>query len=109
MFRNTVRPLAYLAFTCCSIISAFAQSNDVSEIEKAPVNCETAEQDLQVLAEAKTHANNQIAKGVSAVTPLGAVLGLISGTEEEKLDMLSGKYLEKIEEKTAEIKTTCGL
>ena len=104
-----VRILASLAIAAGCAVPVFAQSNDVSDIENAPVNCETAEQDLQVLAEAKVDANNQVAKGVSAITPGGAVLGILTGTEDEKLDMLSGDYIEKIDQKTAEIKATCGL
>lgn len=102
------------AITCFAIAAVLAspavsQSNDVSEIEEAPVNCDTAEHDLQVLAEAKAEADNQAAKGVSAITPGGAVLGILTGTEDEKLDMLSGEYIEKIDQKTAQIKATCGL
>ena len=103
------RTISCFALATLIASPAFAQSNDVSDIENAPVNCETAEQDLQVLAEAKVDANNQVAKGVSAITPGGAVLGILTGTEDEKLDMLSGDYIEKIDQKTAEIKATCGL
>lgn len=109
MPQFAVRILASIAVAAGFAIPAVAQSNDVSEIENAPVNCETAERDLQVLAEAKADANNQMAKGVSAITPGGAVLGILSGTEDEKLDMLSGDYIAKIDQKTAEIKATCGL
>ena len=104
-----LRTIAFLYIAVGSAISGCAQSKDVSQIENASINCETAEQDLQVLADAKADANYQLARGVSAITPLGAVLGLISGTEQEKLDMLSGNYIEKIEQKTAEIKAACGL
>lgn len=106
---SATRTISYFAFVAIMASPTFAQSNDVSEIENAPVNCETAENDLQILAEAKADANNQVAKGVSAITPGGAVLGILTGTEDEKLDMLSGDYIEKIDQKTAEIKATCGL
>lgn len=109
MSNLAVRTLVSLALSAACAIPVEAQSNDVSEIENAPVNCETAEHDLQVLAEAKADANNQMAKGVSAITPGGAVLGILTGTEDEKLDMLSGDYIAKIDQKTEEIKATCGL
>lgn len=89
--------------------SASAQTSQVSEIEAAPVNCATAEGDLRVLEAERDHTTKQLAKGVSAITPSGALLGVIAGTEDEKLEMLTGEYVEKIDAKIAEIKATCGL
>lgn len=38
---------------------------------KKPVNCATAEADIRVLQSEKTHADQQMAAGVSAIVPAG--------------------------------------
>ena len=48
-------------------------------------------------------------ESVTALTPAGALLGLVTGTENKKLQMLSGDYVKQLDERSAEIKATCGL
>lgn len=81
-----------------------------SESEKRhPVNCATAEGDLRAIAAEKKHAQDQQVESVAAITPAGALLGLITGEEQKRLQMLSGDYVEKLDERAAEIKSKCGL
>jgi len=47
--------------------------------------------------------------GVSYFAPAGLVLGVATGTEDEKLEVAGGEYNNKIDAKIAEIKSTCGL
>lgn len=79
------------------------------EDNKLPVNCATAEGDLRAIAAEKKHAQDQQAESVLAITPAGALLGLIAGNEQKKLKMLSGDYVKKLDERSAEIKESCGL
>lgn len=44
-----------------------------------------------------------------AITPAGALLGLISGTEQKRLQMLSGDYVKKLDDRAAEIKAQCNV
>ncbi len=74
-----------------------------------PVNCPTAEGDIRVLESEKAHVGEQIVKGVTAVTPAGFVLGMVTGTEKKKLEIASGEYNEKIDMRIAKIKDTCGI
>ncbi len=74
-----------------------------------PVNCPTAEGDIRALENEKAHVGEQIVKGVTAILPAGFVLGMVTGTEEEKLEIASGEYNEKIDMRIAEIKDTCGI
>ncbi|WP_420584091.1 hypothetical protein [Ruegeria sp.] len=74
-----------------------------------PVNCATAEGDLRAIAAEKKHAQDQQVESVAALTPAGALLGLVTGTEHKRLSMLSGDYVKALEEREAEIKTKCGL
>jgi len=57
----------------------------------------------------KAHVGEQIVKGVTAVTPSGFVLGMVTGTEKMKLEIASGEYNETIDMRIAKIKDTCGI
>ncbi len=100
-----------IILTAAMALPSFAdsQSEKVEEIENSPVNCETAEQDLQLLAAERERAENSTATSLTALSPVGAMIGMAKGTQDEKLEILSGDYIEKIDQKTAEIKATCNL
>ncbi|WP_170544650.1 hypothetical protein [Ruegeria arenilitoris] len=74
-----------------------------------PVSCATAEGDLRAIAAEKKHAQDQQLESVAALTPAGALLGLVTGTENKRLSMLSGDYVKALDERAAEIKSTCGV
>jgi len=74
-----------------------------------PIDCSTAEADIRILESEKVHVANQIATGVTSITPIGLVAGLATGKEGEKLEISSGKYNQLIDEKIAQIKEHCGL
>ncbi|MEM1006345.1 MAG: hypothetical protein AAF496_13270 [Pseudomonadota bacterium] len=80
-----------------------------TENKRHPINCATAEGDLRAIAAEKTHAEDQQVESVTAITPAGALLGLITGTENKKLQMLSGDYVQALDDRSAEIKATCGI
>ena len=85
--------------------AVFAQADPMTH----PINCATAEGDLRALNAEKEHAQKQQLEGVAAITPAGALLGLIQGNEKKKLQMLSGDYAKKIDERIAATKTKCGV
>jgi hypothetical protein len=74
-----------------------------------PINCATAEGDLRVLQSEKANVAQEIANGVTAIVPAGAVIGIISGTETDKFKVASGDYNKMIDQKIADIKQTCGI
>jgi len=74
-----------------------------------PIDCRTAEGDIRVLQSEKAHVAQEIANGVTAIFPAGAVIGIITGTESDKIKVASGDYNKMIDQKIAEIKTKCGL
>lgn len=98
-----------VAMATTAAFAESAQSEKVEQIENAPVNCDTAEQDLAVLARERKDAEGKKVVSLTALSPGGAVLGIVTGTEDKKLEMLSGDYIKKIDAKTAEIKSTCNL
>ena len=75
----------------------------------APVNCATAQADIKVLESEKARAGKMILDGVTAIVPVGAVVGIVTLTEGEKLEVGTGIYNHKITEKIAEIKKECNL
>jgi len=79
------------------------------ELQHYPISCATAEGDIRALEHEKAHVEQQIAAGVSAIVPMGAVVGLVSGTEGENFRVATGEYNKMIDKKIAEIKAKCGL
>jgi hypothetical protein len=78
------------------------------QAEQMAVNCATAQGDLRVLESEKAHVAEQLAMGVSAIYPAGAVMGLLEGTEGTKLQVATGEYNQKIQDKIDDIRLRCG-
>ena len=98
-----------LALTVFSVAYAAPISQDAKRELRQPVNCATAEGDIRVLESEKAHAGKQLLSGIMAISPAGAVIGILTGTEGDKLKVATGDYNRQIEAKIAEIKRTCGL
>ncbi|NOD87231.1 MULTISPECIES: hypothetical protein [unclassified Ruegeria] len=80
-----------------------------TDAERHPVNCATAEGDLRAIEAEKKHAEDKQLESVASLTPAGALLGLVTGTEHKHLQMLSGDYVKALSDRAAEIKETCNL
>jgi hypothetical protein len=103
---------AQLALAVLVVLISACKGPNVQEVqqqEAAPVNCATAEGDLRVLQSEKVSTAKQIADGVTAITPVGLVVGTASGQEKGKLQIASGDYNKMIDQKIAQIKSTCGI
>jgi hypothetical protein len=74
-----------------------------------PVDCRTAEGDIRILQNEKAYLVERAAEGVSAVTPPGAILGILTGTELTKVEVAIGVYDMKLDERIAQIRAECGL
>ncbi len=93
-----------------SLVTCAAKKQKKVEKEmKQPINCATAEGDIRVLKSEKAHVGQQIAEGVTSIAPPGLVLGVVTGTEKEKLKVGVGEYNKMIDKRIAEIKATCGV
>ena len=101
------------ALAICLMISLTAcAANKQKKVEqemKQPINCATAEGDIRTLGHEKAHVAQQIAEGVTAIVPASLVVGLVTGTEKEKLEVSTGDYNKMIDKRIAEIKKTCGI
>jgi hypothetical protein len=81
-----------------------------AKIELAkPVDCSTAQQDIAILEKEHASVAKMFLDGVTAVTPYGAVLSILTLQEKDKLEVAIGEYNHKLKRKIEEIKTTCGL
>ncbi len=101
------------ALVVCLMISLTAcaakKQKQVEQEMKQPINCATAEGDIRVLNHEKAHVAERIAEGVTAIVPASLVMGLVTGTEKEKLQVGTGEYNKMIDQRIAEIKKTCGI
>jgi len=91
--------------TACA--SQFEQTEQ--QVEQEPVDCATAQSDIALLQREKSNVEEQLAMGVSAVLPLGMVVGAATGTERTKAQVATGEYNEMIDRKIAQIRVECGL
>jgi hypothetical protein len=96
-------PALFFVSVCAMSDEAWAATGS----ERHPVNCATAEGDLRAIASEKKHAEDKQLESIAAITPAGALLGLVTGTEQKRLQMLSGDYVKQLDARAAEIKETC--
>ncbi|MEM8630022.1 MAG: hypothetical protein AAGF74_02180 [Pseudomonadota bacterium] len=93
------------ASSLASVASVHAQSPDAT----APINCSTAEGDIRALTAEADYAKNHELSEAFALIPAGALLGILTGTEGKKLEMLSPEYQRRINERISEINEKCNL
>ncbi|WP_050603501.1 hypothetical protein [Ruegeria sp. 6PALISEP08] len=110
VLRKFSKPV-FLCGTVAAFVACFVpvDAQAASDAERHPVNCATAEGDLRAIAAEKKHAEDKQLESVAAITPAGALLGLVTGTEQKHLQMLSGDYIKQLDARAAEIKETCNL
>jgi hypothetical protein len=96
--------LAIFVAACAAPISKQAKE-DLAK----PINCATAREDISILESEKASVAEMAKDGVTGIAPAGAVIGIITFTEKEKLEVGSGVYNKKIDAKIAEIKRECGI
>lgn len=89
--------------------SAQAATDTAATGAAQPVNCATAEGDIRALKSEKQYAQTHQLENATALVPAGALLGLLNGTENKKLEMLSPDYQQHIDTRISQIKKTCGL
>ena len=114
---QNMRPLPWLPTALAlafgsGLLASCTASKDVQQVEaqeKAPIDCATAEGDVRVLQSEKASVGDEIARGVTAIVPAGAVVGLVGGQEGAKLEIASGEYDKMIDQRIAAIRARCDL
>ena len=102
--------IALAIFMVVSLAACAAKKQKQVEQEmKQPINCATKKGDIRTLEHEKAHTAQQIAEGVTALVPASIVVGLVTGTEKEKLKVGTGEYNKMIDQRISEIKQKCGI
>jgi hypothetical protein len=106
LLASALAPLLLCFSSGCAV-----EQQQVSESLDRPgrIDCRTADGDLRVLQSEKANIAQRVAEGATAIYPAGAVMGILTGTEGTKLQVATGDYNAKIDERLAEIKSKCGL
>jgi hypothetical protein len=105
-FNSIVILLALLA--CCSS-PAPAPQKEVQENLAKSVDCSTAPADIKTLTSEKARTSQEIEAGAGSIIPVGAVAHMFGGSEKESLEIGTGDYNKKLDEKIAAIKQQCNL
>ena len=101
--------MAVLVLGLAVLTGCASEYKKQEEAMKQPINCATAEGDLRTLAAEKTNTAQQIAMGVTSITPAGIVLNVLTGSTGVKYRVATGEYNDMIDKRIAEIKATCNV
>jgi hypothetical protein len=100
--------LAAAAFAILVLASGCASKYaKVEESFEQPINCSTAQMDIQALEEDKVSKSTEAAAGLSYALPTTIIMGAITGTGGAKYDVGTGDYNRKIDERIDRIRSTC--
>jgi hypothetical protein len=99
----------FIVVTMMSLVGCALQEKQVEQGLTQPINCATSEGDIRVLESEKAHVGRQIVAGATSIVPAGIVIGLATGTTGTKFRVATGEYNQKIDERIADIKRTCGV
>ena len=102
----------FIPVICLTIFLAACASpisQQATEDLARPIDCSTAQSDIRILEGERASVVKQIENGVTAVVPVGAVIGILTMTEKDKLEVGTHYYNHKINKKIAEIKRECGV
>ncbi len=93
-----------LALGCARSIS-----NQAKQDLAAPVDCDTAEQDIATLESEKASVGKQASSGVRSIVPAAAVVGILRRDTKDRAKVASGAYNRELQAKIDEIEQQCSL
>ena len=107
---KTVTPmLVVLALVSGCAAKAPAPEKEVEKNLAKPVDCSTAQADIKVLAGEKARTAQEIEDGASSIIPIGAVAHIFGRSEKESIEIGTGEYNRKLDDKIKEIKQQCNI
>jgi hypothetical protein len=74
-----------------------------------PIDCGTARQEIATLESQKVSKTEEAAAGLSYALPTTIFIGAITGTGGAKYEVGTGEYNRKIDDRIADIRSTCRL
>jgi len=108
-------PKARFVLIACGLVVAVTASGCASKYAKVeesfeqPINCKTARADIQDLQAEKVDKATEAAMGLKFALPTTIIVGAITGTAGAQQDVGTGEYNRKIDQRIANIKSTCNL
>ena len=103
------RSIALGCVLCFLAACKGAEYKQTEERLQQPINCATAQADLQTLQGEKARVSDEIAAGAGFILPISAIVGLIQGTEGVEGRVAIGEYNEAIDARIAAIRKECGI
>ena len=99
-----------LILVLCLIVTAGCGAHISKEAKhklKKPIDCRTAEYDIEILEGARASASKQAMAGAQTITPAGIATGILGGTWNTNRKVATGEYNKAIDDKIREIKDYC--
>lgn len=75
----------------------------------APINCSTARRDIATLQDEKASVAKQVVSGARSIIPFSAAAGVVLGDQQDRVEVATGVYNDRIDAKIAEIRSKCGI
>ena len=101
--------LSILTLTLMVSACASPISQQTKQTLEAPVNCNTAIQDLAILEQSRAGTSERVTEGITTIVPVGLVASVASGNTQDKIDVSTGKHNVMIDMKINDIKYHCNL
>ncbi len=108
MKRSTTILAVVALLAGCSSPAPAPEKEVQANLAKA-IDCSTASADIKTLTSEKARTSQEIEAGASSIIPVGAVAHLFGGSEKQTLELGTGEYNRKLDDKIAEIKKQCKL
>lgn len=107
---KTITPIVMvLVMLAGCAAKAPAPEKEVQASLKQPVDCSTAQADIKVLKSEKARTSQEIEDGASSIIPIGAVAHIFGRSEKESVEIGTGEYNRKLDDKIAEIQKQCNV
>jgi len=110
-----MKPSARLVLIACGLAVAVSAAGCAQKYKKVedsfsqPINCATARADITSLQAAKVDKTTEAVEGLKFALPTTIIVGAITGTAGAQSDVGTGEYNRKIDQRIANIKSTCNL
>jgi len=107
--RVAAMPIASCSLAVLVIAACSSVPRKTERVLAAPVNCETAEDDLLALAAGLPSGPQKARAVVTTLVPAGLALGVVTRDLRDRAKVVSGRLESEIYEKMADIYDECGL
>ncbi len=108
MIRSILVVSMALLLAACATEKRLKEKEAMEQLAM-PIDCRFSEGDLRALNSEKVHTLQRIGDVISSIVPVGALAGLMTGTEGTKFEVASGDYNDTLDKRIAEIKSKCGV